>query len=222
MSLMDIILEQLAPYRCLGCAAEPHILCAPCAGLLSPATDRCYSCRQTSPDSLTCQACGLTSPLRRVAVVATYDGVAKQLIWSLKLSGVKQAAKVMAKSLAALTRDSNRRPVIVPVPTATGRVRQRGYDQAALLAREVSRQSRLPYRYCLARTGQSHQHGLPRQQRLTQLAGAFRVTKPAAVRQAHIILIDDVITTGATLEAAASALLAAGAERIEAIVFARP
>jgi ComF family protein len=109
--------------------------------------------------------------------------------------------------------------VIVPVPTATSRVRQRGYDQAKLLARALSRQARLPYLDCLARTGQAHQHGASRSQRLRQLTAAFRVRRQRAVRGSHIVLIDDVVTTGATLEAAAAVLHAAGATRVEAVVF---
>ncbi|HVA11400.1 MAG TPA: phosphoribosyltransferase family protein [Candidatus Dormibacteraeota bacterium] len=150
-----------------------------------------------------------------------YDGISKNLIWKLKLAGARAAAHIMAERLAPLV-ERTTETIIVPVPTATGRARQRGYDQARLLARELARGARLPYRDCLARHGQTHQHGLPRRERLAQLAGTFRVTRRQAVPGAHIILVDDVVTTGATLEAAAAVLRAGGAARIDAVTFAQP
>ena len=118
--------------------------------------------------------------------------------------------------------ESSQNTIIVPVPTATSRVRQRGYDQAVLLAKEVARQSGLKYTHCLSRTTQAHQVGAGRSQRIKQLSGAFRVTKPDQVMGVHILLIDDVITTGATLESAALLLKKTGAKRIDALVFAQP
>ena len=106
-------------------------------------------------------------------------------------------------------------------PTATSRVRQRGYDQAKLLARALARQAGLPYLDCLARVGQTHQVGATREQRLRQLQAAFRVRRPNAVRSAYLLLVDDVSTTGATLELAATILKSAGARRVDAIVFAQ-
>jgi ComF family protein len=109
--------------------------------------------------------------------------------------------------------------LVVPVPTATGRVRRRGYDQARLLARDLSRRTGLPRIDCLARSGQTHQVGAGRERRLEQLRQAFRVRRAGAVCGRRILLVDDVVTTGASLESSARALLAAGAGRVEAITF---
>jgi ComF family protein len=112
--------------------------------------------------------------------------------------------------------------VLVPVPTAAARARRRGYDQARLLARELSRRTGLPYLDCLARHGNAHQVGASGGTRRSQLQGVFRVTVPGArLRGARLVLIDDVMTTGATLEAAAAALTRAGAAHMEGLVFAR-
>lgn len=100
-------------------------------------------------------------------------------------------------------------------------MRERGYDQAKLLARKLAREARLPYADCLARSGQAHQVGSNRSQRLSQLSDAFRITKPRTVQNAYILLVDDVLTTGATLEAAAKVLHATGASSVDAVVFAR-
>ncbi len=155
-------------------------------------------------------------------VGTAYVSVAKALIWQLKLAGAQVAARDMAIHLAPLIKHIEPGAVLVPVPTATSRARQRGYDQAKLLARELSRRTKFIYGDYLARHGQAHQHTRSRQERLTQITNAFRVKQQTLVSDAHIILVDDVVTTGATLEAAATVLRAAGARRVEAIAFAQP
>lgn len=222
MNLLEAIISKIAPHDCLACGSEGDLLCADCSDTLVTIPERCYRCEKPSAAGLTCLACRPTSHLDSVRIAAIYGTVAKGLIWKLKLAGAQSAAAIMAKHMTALIRNAAPKTIIVPVPTATGRVRQRGYDQACLLARELSRQSRLPYSNCLSRSGQTHQHGLHRQQRLVQLEAAFRVRKVRAVQQSRIILVDDVTTTGATLEAAASVLLGSGAARVEAVVFAQP
>ncbi len=220
MSILDTLIGTMAPHECLACGAEGDLLCAACTKTLRALPERCYRCQTFMKKSLTCPACGQLSPLASVRVATAYGAAAKQLIWKLKLAGAQSAARVMAQRMSALIDDTE--AIIVPVPTATSRIRQRGYDQARLLTRELSWQARLPAYDCLVRSGQTHQHGLRRQDRLTQLTDAFRVKKPRLVRESHIILVDDVTTTGATLEAAAKVLEIAGAKRIEAIVFAQP
>ncbi|HEX4774056.1 MAG TPA: phosphoribosyltransferase family protein [Candidatus Saccharimonadales bacterium] len=155
----------------------------------------------------------------RIQSFTPYRGVAKDLIWRLKSGGTQAAAQIMAGQMAKLIGPDSK-ALIVPIPTATTRVRQRGYDQAKLLARALARHTGLSYSNCLARHGQAHQVGAHRHERLQQLHGALRVKNLAAVRGSHIILIDDVTTTGATLETAASILKQAGAQTVEALTFA--
>ncbi|HYH36181.1 MAG TPA: phosphoribosyltransferase family protein [Candidatus Saccharimonadales bacterium] len=143
--------------------------------------------------------------------------MAKELVGRLKFSGAQAASERMARCMLPLLESG--RYLIMPVPTATSRVRSRGYDQAGLLARELSRQARLPYVDGLIRSGHTHQVGASRERRQQQLRDAFRVRAPHKIRGKHILLVDDVVTTGATLEAAGRALQAAGAARVDAAVF---
>jgi ComF family protein len=110
--------------------------------------------------------------------------------------------------------------VVTHVPTATSRVRRRGYDQAELLARQLAQDLKLPYASLLIRDGQSRQVGATRQARLAQLTHAFRIPKHFP-QNVSILLVDDVVTTGATIETAARILRAAGAKSVSAAVFAQ-
>jgi ComF family protein len=110
---------------------------------------------------------------------------------------------------------------IVHVPTATARIRQRGYDQAELIAKNLARTRKLKYSPVLARLGQTRQVGAKRSSRLKQMQNAFYARKPQLIKGSHIILVDDVTTTGATLEAAARVLKLAGAKTVAAITFAQ-
>ncbi|MEK7599540.1 MAG: phosphoribosyltransferase family protein [Patescibacteria group bacterium] len=222
MSFIDVIIAQIVPHDCLQCGVEGDLLCFSCHEQLPKAPMLCYKCGAPSLGGMTCSICLLVTDLTEVRVVTNYDGVAKNLLYKLKLAGTQAAASVIARKLHEVLGDLDPDSIIVPVPTATSRVRQRGYDQARLIARELSKLTGIPCYSVLARSGQRHQHGLSRRERLTQLTDAYRVTKPYMVQARPIILIDDVMTTGATLEAAAHVMAAAGATHVGAIVFAQP
>lgn len=221
MMILDTFLAHIAPHECVGCGAEGKLVCEACSSKLVQPAGRCYRCHKISPDGRTCANCLRTSKLYAVTAVSLYEDCAKDLVWRLKFGSARMAAREMAQVMAERYPIDGNRVLIVPISTATSRIRQRGYDQAQLLARELSRTTRAPYLNCLRRLGQHQQVGASRQKRLEQLQGTFRVSSPGPVRGAHILLVDDVITTGATLEAAAASLKAAGASRITAITFAQ-
>lgn len=154
--------------------------------------------------------------------VTAYDGVAKDVIWRLKFARVQAAAQPIAARMAVAYGDLIAEDVlIVPVPTANTRVRGRGYDQAALLAQELARRTGRRYAPLLQRLGKQEQIGADKAQRQAQLADVFRLKRPGQAHGARILLIDDVLTTGATLESAAALLRHAGARSVGALVFAR-
>jgi ComF family protein len=221
MSILDRLLALFAPYDCLDCGAEGALLCLNCQQKLSQPLPQCYRCRQLSPDWLTCADCEEQSPLYSVQACTVYQGAAKTLVWQLKSNGAQAAASLMVHLIQSrLSPEAG--TLIVPVPTATNRIRRRGYDQAQLLARELSHRTGLPLANFLVRQRHADQIGATRELRRSQQADAFWVRRPDRLQGAHIILVDDVVTTGATLEAAARTLHAAGVTRIEALVFAQP
>lgn len=153
-------------------------------------------------------------------MAADYQGLAKQLVASLKFAGNQAAARVMARSMVeafAPPTDC----LITHMPATTPHIRARGYDQAALLARHVARISGRERDTLLARLGSDHQLGANREQRLKQLTNALRVRRPDKLVGRHILLVDDVLTTGASVRAATAALLEAGAVSVSVLVFAQ-
>jgi ComF family protein len=218
MLLLEHIIGALAPHVCVGCGREGAVLCTDCAMALQPSPDRCYRC-QGEGDSQLCKACQKSGPLNAVLAFTTYDGVAKQVIHSLKFGRAQAAAGSVAECIASRLEDL-KCDLVLPVPTANRRVRQRGYDQAALIARRLARLKGWSYASPLRRLGTQRQLGQSRAIRRQQLAGAFAVRQQRVVQGKQVLIIDDVITTGSTLEAAARSLLEAGATQVSAVVFA--
>lgn len=204
MGFIDKIISQLAPHDCLGCGQEASLLCLDCGLSLPGAFES-----------------GPVGYLSSASAVTSYDYIARELVRQLKFRGAQAAVDVMARHMSCLVPTKIKDALIVPVPTATRRIRQRGFDQAGLLARQLSRHTGLQYTDCLRRRGQTHQVGASREQRLSQLQDAFYLKKKADLGARAVILVDDVLTTGATLEAAAGILQKAGLKRIHAVVFAQ-
>ncbi len=218
MSIIDRLLSLIAPHDCISCGQEGSLLCSFCVLTLLEPQPECYFCRQPTSASTTCRDCYARAGLIQVIVGTLYDGSAKRLVQRLKYGGAQAAARTIVAALPPLSVSGL---VVVPVPTASSRVRRRGYDQAALIAKAFARKHSLEYLPCLRRDGQSHQVGASRSERLLQLAQAFRVVRMQRLRGMPVLLVDDVITTGATFEAAARVLHAAGAAQVSAIAFAR-
>lgn len=217
--LLNTLLAHVAPHECLSCSREGLLVCDLCKLAFKALPERCYRCHALTAEGRTCQKCRQHTALFKVQAYAAYEELAKELVWQLKFQGAQAAAGEIASLL--LERFTLENVVLVPVPTASSRVRRRGYDQAQLIARSLALRTGLPYATCLKRLGQHHQVGATRQQRITQLQESYRCTRTGAIENAHVLLIDDVLTTGATLESAAAVIKAAGAKRVSGLVFAQ-
>jgi predicted amidophosphoribosyltransferase len=220
--VLDALLALVVPPRCAVCRADGgrpgEILCAACRRALPwlPAR-RCERCGQPAP----CRRC----PARGAAFGAAwsavaYEGVARDVVRALKLSAARPLAGAMAAQIAAGAPPALLRGTVVAVPSHPRRSRARGFDPAALLARDLARRAGLAHAPRLLRRsgGAARQAGAGRRERLQP--GRLRIEARAAAPPA-VVLVDDVHTTGATLQACALALRAAGARRVVAITWAR-
>lgn len=223
MTILDRLVSLYAPFACLGCGQEENLLlCGSCVETIATVPSRCYRCHKTTHSYEVCTACRSKTPLRRVAAWAHYQDYPKALIQIAKYERASAGLREAADLMATLLPQFGSGVLVVPVPTASSRVRQRGYDQATVLAKRLAKKHGLHYARLLARLGQAHQVGASRAERLAHLKEAFRAVRIDRIKDAHILLIDDVCTTGATLESAALALRRAGAKRVDALVFAQP
>lgn len=148
-----------------------------------------------------------------------YSGPARDLVRALKFRGAIGLADTMAAQIVANAPPGLFEGELVPVPLHPARLRKRGYNQAAVIAEAVGRRAGLPFRDCLVRSGPSiTQVGRDRADRRAGPAGSIRLEGGAPER---VLLVDDVVTTGATLGACRDALAARGACDVAAVCFAR-
>jgi predicted amidophosphoribosyltransferase len=221
MSPPTALLDLLVPPVCAGCRTGGQDLCATCRrGLVFLGPRRCPRCGLPPP-------CGRTGcPAARQSFEAAwapvaYAGVAPALVVALKGHARVRLAGVMAAQMAAGAPRGLLAPgaVLVPVPCHPARRRARGFDQSVRLARELACRTGLPVARTLARGGAPvRQAGATRAQRTT--AGRLEV-RVRGRPPARVVLVDDVHTTGATLDACARALRAAGTGHVAAVTWAR-
>ena len=215
----------LAP-RCLLCGETGHAgldLCAACRDALPWNHSACPRCAIPLPQTEVCGDC-LQSPPPLAATRAVFvygfplDRLAPRFKFHHDLAAGRLLAALMGEGLA----DAERPQALLPVPLHAGRLRQRGYDQALELARPLARVLRIPLQAgalgrVRATAPQSELDGAARRR---NLRGAFAL-KPGIALPPHVALVDDVMTTGATLHAAAITLRRAGVARVDAWVCAR-
>jgi ComF family protein len=206
MSLRSLV-SVVAPPLCVACGAT--------AGRVEPLCVRCREELRWLPPPP-----GRSSTLPLWARFA-YEGGARALVHALKYRGLRAAASTMGAQIAATAPDELLDGfTLVPVPLHPSRLRRRGYNQAELLAREVGKRRGCPVSDCLERIGDpGTQVGRTRLERLTALEGTVRV-RTGMHPPRLVVLIDDVSTTGATLDVCAGALFHAGSEGVGGLAYA--
>lgn len=221
MSFIESLLGVIAPLQCAVCHRQGEALCSVCASdVLTEVPSRCFRCFKRTNDYRTCSNCRRYAPVRHVWISSEYnDGISK-LIKSYKFERQRSLARPFAELLARSLPYHKRPLVIVPIPTATSRIRQRGYDHALLLGQALANLLNWPLQTHLRRVGQSRQVGTTRANRFAQLDGAFRPIRGDLLAEQGVLLVDDVVTTGATLSEAARTLKAAGAGFVSAVAIA--
>ncbi|MGE5619376.1 MAG: ComF family protein [Sphingomonadaceae bacterium] len=219
------LLGLLFPSRCVGCGLRGVDICSRCLSAIRPLDPAsCPRCGTPSRLGGLCPACrGYEGPLAGIRAACVYDGVARKAIHSFKY----RHRRMLAGPLARLVEEElRRRPLhldlLVPVPLHPRRLAERGYNQSALLAAHLGERLSVPVAEPLERSRETTaQAGLKAASRRANVRGAFRCAAPIDLSGRRIGIVDDVCTTGATLEECARALREAGCASAWGVVVAR-
>lgn len=222
---MSAFVDLLYPPRCVACGQWGEWLCSQCIhGIPTILAPICRRCGKPVGGPGLCPDCEqYTSYLVGMRSVAPHVAPLRQAIHALKYEGVRVLSGPLGDVLASYwQRISLPVHVIAPVPLHTARLRQRGYNQSLLLARALGERIGLPVeeKALVRERNTPSQIGLSREARWENVWGAFRC-RSNDLRGANVLLIDDVLTTGATLEASAAALLEAGVGNVWSLTLAR-
>lgn len=224
-------LDLLFPPRCSGCRRAGYLLCPDCLRAMQPLNPPlCQRCGAPLGEQANMCVSGLCSALRLRGLrsLNLYQGALRSAIHAFKYQGQQRLAEPLGLLLTqAFRRYHMRADVLVPLPLHAQRQRERGYNQATLLARVCATHLKVPcLENCVIRQRATRaQVGLSGLERRQNVAGAFALAPDAPARKlsgATVLLIDDVSTTGATLEACAEPFYAAGVGEVWGLVLARP
>jgi competence protein ComFC len=220
---LSALADMFYPERCVGCGRRSSdVLCRGCFEVLprvgNPVCGRCGL--PTAFATFVCEACknvdfgfeSARAPLR-------YEGVGKEVVHALKYRGYRKIVARLATPLMLQALGDGSFDAVVPVPLHRSRLRKRGFNQAALLARDVAAEINAPVSDTLKVVRSTRdQVELSAAQRRANVAGAYRASAPL---RGKVLLVDDVFTTGATMSACATTLLRAGAREVHALSLCR-
>lgn len=231
-NIKEFVAELLFPKFCFGCKKEGGYLCEDCLSLIDIAEkDLCPSCEKYSFDNRTCPSCKRTRFLDSLYFAAFYENpLVKKLILNFKY---EPFAKELSKTLSYLLFvyflkagknpfQNCKDPVLIPIPLYKKRLRWRGFNQSEEIAKEISLVFNVPVQNMLTRIKQTEpQIKLAKEQRKNNIQEAFGLNTKETIKEKTVFLIDDVFTSGSTMDEAARVLKKAGVGQAIGIAIAR-
>lgn len=219
ITMLDWLIGLVAPHYCCSCGRVGRVLCEDCKyDIISERKDSCLFCGGVSSQSGLCQECAL--PYDRAWLVGERLGALFNLINLYKFKNLKSAHKDLADLVLLTLPQLPDSVVLVPVPTVPSHIRQRGYDHVLLVAKRIAKARGVPLRQIICRQTKTKQRQASATQRRSQASQAFAVSGKLDPDKTYL-LIDDVMTTGSTIEYAARSLKKAGAKQVWVVVIAR-
>ena len=218
-SAIEKVVNLISPYECLICSNEGQVVCQQCWQSNVPLrTPACFWCNSISKDGRTCPKCKRKTHLDGAVIPYRLNGIVEQCIYELKYYHNKEMAKFLANNIYNYL-DNMKFDYISYVPATGKNQRRRGYNQSKLLAKAISELINIPLHNSLSRISHTDQIGLNRLERLASVIDNFIPNK--RYYNKNVMIVDDVLTTGATLNECAKILKQAGAKRVWAVVVAK-
>lgn len=219
--MIQTLLSLLAPDDCLVCGYEGSVLCLACRKAIPDTQSCCFLCMKSTSYHRTCDNCRAVSSIDTAIVATSYAHHTKAALHAYKYTNRRSVAKPLANLLYERSQSVAHDAVVTFVPTIGAHIRARGFDHARLLAREYAKQCGTASFPLLCRTQQTVQVGASRMTRLNNMQHAFIAINHKLFMGKTVILVDDVITTGATVISAAKTLKAAGAQNVIVVAVAQ-
>lgn len=233
--IRSLIADVLAPRMCIGCRAEGTWLCTPCTSAVERDPNvACIGCGRLSRFGVTCDRCRRDVPLRGVVAIASYrDPIVQQLVQTVKYASAHDAADAFAvlvrdgfnrTAVAELRAEVGPSPFLVSVPLHRRRLAERGFNQSVCVAEAVAATgwgTIAPVGAFIRRKCSLPQAASGPVQRFTNVEDVFTCLEPAAVAGRPLVLVDDVVTTGATMAACARELRRVGVGPVWGFALAR-
>ncbi len=219
------------PGHCLLCnnplyteTGEHTLLCGNCFALLKPITGkRCRTCgTPLISEDITCMRCrNRDFSFSNNYSLFTYDGMIKELLYQYKFNNEKHLSAVFSELIYKyLSINCQDRFTLVPAPSRKSGKRRRGWGHVEIIARILKNHYKVPTLFCLKRKGETTQKTLNYEGRLTNLNGKIYIKKNSIVLPENIIILDDIFTTGATVEQCSKVLRNGGAKEIRSLTLA--
>ena len=223
-NIREIALDAVFPHKCV-CGKWGVLLCDECRGEIRvDKTGLCPVCKRISDYGRTCSACRHRSDLTGVMILGPHKGVLKALIWKFKYKYVVDIGRPLGELIVARFGNFlvDKRFIVTYSPITKEHLNIRGYNQAEVLARRVAQDLGLTCENTLYKSNKViSQVGHTRLERLRNIKGKIKYLGPTDIQNKKILIIDDVYTTGATLEECAKVLRAAGYREVWGLVLSR-
>lgn len=216
--MINQLLDIVAPHHCYGCQKTGSLLCENCKyDIMSDGFSACVVCAKLAAVGI-CRTC--ETSYQKAWCVGERSGVLEAIIDGLKFERQVDAASLLATLLDEYLPILPPNTIVVSVPTVPSHVRRRGYDQTKLIAEQFARRRQLSITSLIERRDTTSQRGHGKRERFKQAEAAFICRQPLDSTLPYLI-IDDVITTNATVRYAAQALRDAGANQVWVAVIAK-
>ena len=221
MNIVDKLISIIAPENCISCGAEDALLCYECYSYLLELGSICFICQKATPGHSPCHKHQTKNGTDAVFMLQKYEGVIKDYLKSFKFEQKRSAASEIAKYMNDYLPYMNTKTLVTWIPTSPSRMRVKGFDHSRLIAKELARKRKLNYTELFTRNHETMLHLLTKEERQKNITSMYSARNSFVIKDKTILLVDDIITTGATVSECSKLLKKADAKEVMVVAFAK-